>query len=175
MDSTAHYPVGSFRSTDSAAFFLYRSFDNKAGKPLRGKGSYTSLSRNHNAIFDSVMPVAGEYKLTFWINKVTKDVFPRTVIEVFSNDTSGKMQPYYTLTNVLVCTKMIAGDWGLVEIPLTVPCENAKLQITLWNDELRPDDTNEIDELLIIPAGAHLYQTVGDTIYRDNRRYFPVR
>lgn len=175
MDSTAVFAKGDFRSTDSTAFFLHCTFDAFDGKPFRGKASFSSLSRTRFDLFDSLVPVAGQYRLTFWINKITGDVFPRTVIEVNATDPSGQAPRYNYLTNASICTKMIAGDWGLVEMPLTIPCAGAKLKITLWNDELRPDDVNQIDELLLIPAGTHLYQVSGDTIYRDNRRYFPAR
>ena len=175
MDTMKLFPNGNYFTNDSALVMVNRDYNESGGKPFRGKGSFQALFHNHTAIFDSVIPVAGEYKLTFWFNRITKDVFPRTVIEVFAHDRTNQVQPFYLMTNASIQTKMIAGDWGLIEVPINVPCANAHVQITLWNDELRNDDLNEVDELLFIPAGKHFYQTSGDTIYRDNRRYFPVK
>lgn len=178
MDSLAKYPAQDipYMVSDTSVMPLYFSFDDMNGKPFRGKASLSKKFHLQTRIYDTEFPrKGGGYTISFWMNRATGDVFPRTVIEIFCNDPADKVPPYYQITNASVCTKMIIGEWGLMEIPLAVPCDHAHLQITLWNDDLRPDDTNEVDDLMIIPAGTHVYRSEGDTIFRDNRRYIPLK
>lgn len=169
-----HFPREIFTATDSSAIFIYRSYDEKKNKiSYRGGGVWQENIFEAKRLYDSTLAVPGEYLCSFWFNNIDGDGYPRTTIEVFSNDTSDQVQPYYFLSNVQLRVKAIDGHWGLIEFPITVPVANAHVQISAWNKEMKKDQLFELDELMIRPAGTDFYLLRGDTIIRNTRVYYP--
>jgi hypothetical protein len=77
------------------------------------------------------------------------------------------------MTNALLQLKAIDGNWGLEEMPVTIPAKNSHLKVTVWNQEMKKKDTFEVDDLLIRPATTDFYRINGDTITRNNCTYYP--
>jgi hypothetical protein len=170
------FQTGEFISTDSAAVYVHCDYDTMKGPAYRGWGGYTGSMRNYNALYDGVISKPGEYIGSFWANNADKDVYPRTAVEVYAYDPNNeKNSSYYLFSDKLSPIKAIEGSWALIEFPITIPCENAHLKITCWNYAMKKENNFEADELLIRPAGTDLYKIKGDTIYRNNRIYFPQK
>jgi hypothetical protein len=173
-DSSAHFPAGIFTSTDSAATFIYRSYDERKNKiSYRGEGVFRENIFSATRLYDSTIAVSGEYIGSFWFNHIDGDGYPRTTVEVFAKDTANKAQPFYYVANTLNMVKAIDGHWGLIEFPLTIPADNAFVQITIWNKEMKKNELFELDEFMIRPAGTDFYLLRGDTIIRNTRVYYP--
>lgn len=175
MDSLGKYTVGPFLASDSSQEIIYQSFDESGGTPFLGKGSFTSPIRERTTVYQADIRSAGQYTLTFWMNRINGDVFPRTVLYTTVSDPSNNNDSVGVITNAGISTKMIADGWGLEQVTFSVPFDNAHLRVTIWNDDIGPDETNEVDEVLIIPAGVHVYRAIGDTLYKDNRQFIPRR
>ncbi len=172
--ASKHFSSGVFSTTDSAAFFIYHSFDHSKNKnAYRGDGAYEGKIIDNNVIFDSTISIPGNYVGSFWFNNMDGDIYPRMTIEVFSTDPSDKVKPFYFYSNASVQTKAMDGHWGLIEFPLTVVAPNGHVKVTVWNREMKKIDVFQIDELLIRPATTDLYLLIGDTIIRNTRTYFP--
>lgn len=171
-----HFPAGIFTSNDSAATVVYRSYDERKNKiSYRGGGALQEKTYDATRLYDSTLAVPGEYVCSFWVNNIDGDIYPRMTIEIFSRDTANKAQPFYSLTNALLCVKAIDGHWGLVEMPLTAPVANSFVQINVWNKDMKKDDVFQVDEFLIRPAHSDLYLLKGDTIIRNTRVYYPQK
>ncbi len=173
-ESAPHFPAGIFISNDSAPDFIYRSFDNiKTNNAYNGSGAYQAKSFDYNRVLDTIIAVPGNYMCSFWFNKIDGDIYPRTTIEAFAQDTTGNESHFYYFTNVLSEVKAIDKHWGLIEFRIEVRVPDARLQITLRNPELKKGAVFELDELMIRPAGTDLYLFRGDTIIRNTRVYIP--
>jgi hypothetical protein len=175
FDSIKKYSSGKFFVTDSNAVFLQRSYDNSDGPAYRGKGGLHGGMRDFNVLIDTLVPKAGEYIASLWMNNINKDVYPRTTFEVMSRDVAGKAQPYYYFVLKPTTIKAIDGSWALVELPVTIPCDNANLKITCWNYYMKKEAQFEADEFLLRPVNSDIYQVSGDTITKNNRTYFPKK
>ncbi len=175
LDTGKKFPAGEYLSSDSITPFVFMSYDDLSGKPYHGKASYSGNITEFNPLFDSSFPTPGNYIVSFWMNNICEDVYGRTQMEIFANDTTSKVQPYYLFTNVALRLAVIDGNWGLVEFPVTIPVANAHLKITLWNYEMKKKDKIEVDDLLIRPANADLYKVNGNAIFKNNRTYFPQK
>ena len=175
FDAAKKFPALEYLSSDSAVSFAYNTFNGVKGKPYHGAGSYIGEIVGNNVLFDGKIRKPGNYIASFWMNRIGNDVYPRTQIEAFAYDTAQKVQPYYFLNGATQCIAAIDGNWGLVEFPITVPVENAHVKITVWNHEMKKTDLLEADDLLIRPVNADIFQMNGDTIYWNDRTYFPLK
>lgn len=135
--SARKFPTGIFIATDSAVNFVYNSFNSHKGNAYRGGGNYSGKIHEFNAIYDSTITHSGNYTASFWFNHIGDDIYPRLIIEIFATDPAGKAPPYYFMSNALLQLKAIDGNWGLEEMPITIPAENSHLKITVWNPEMK--------------------------------------
>jgi hypothetical protein len=175
LDTCKRIPAGPFITNDSSFFFLYRNYDQYGGKPYTGKGSLAVGMREHTVLLDTMLRVPGEYLVSYWVNHVDRDLYPRANIEVGAVDSAGTVPPFYAFFNIYHRLQAIDGSWGLVEFPLTLPAPCCHVMISTWNNEMKKNDVMEIDDFMIRPLHTDLYLTHGDTIIRNNRIYYPSK
>jgi hypothetical protein len=171
FDTLHKFADGPFFSADSTIPLIYNSFDNLSGKPYQGKGSLPWKIKDPNEIFTSVINIPGNYVCSFWMNHVTEDLYTRLTIEAFSEDETGKVQPYYLLTDALRQIKAIDGNWGLVEFPLNVPAAGMRAHVRIWNKDMPKETQFEFDEFILRPQQTNIYRSFGDTIQFNNCLY----
>lgn len=169
------YPSGNYFVSDSNAVFITRSYENGKGPAYRGQAGMIGGMRDYNVLIDTIVTAPGEYLANFWVNNATKDIYPRTAIECFVTDPSGKAKPFYSFVDKLTTVKAIDGTWALVEFPVTVPCENAKIKVTCWNSYMKREVQFEADDFLLRPAHTDIFQVKDDIIIKNNRTYQPQK
>jgi hypothetical protein len=163
----------SYNCSDSTASFIYHSFDQQKSASFDGNGAFKFDGFIYTDILDTIVRQGGKHTLSFWLNHVDKDLYPRLDIEVKAMNALDSNQLTYIWESVFFKTKAIQNGWGLVEFPVDIPGNDAHIRIKMGNHYLRPGTITEIDELMLYPAGTEMYKKQGDTIYYNNRRYFP--
>ncbi|HET6992665.1 MAG TPA: hypothetical protein VFJ43_15125, partial [Bacteroidia bacterium] len=171
FDTLKKYPIGPFFSADSEAAVIYNSFDDLNGKPYLGKASLAWKLTDLCEMFNSIVNVPGNYNCSFWMNHVNEDLYPRLTIEAFSEDETGKVKPYYLLTDALKQIKAFDGNWGLVEFPLDVPAAGMRVHVRVWNKDMPKGTQFEFDEFVLRPQQTTIYRSFGDTIQMNNCFY----
>jgi hypothetical protein len=171
----ASFVSGPFRTADSAPFFIYHSYDDLKGKPFRGNGSFSFGLSPKTTLLDTIIPQAGNYVFTCWINRIGEDVYPRCEFEILSFDEQNHKDSIKQVEYLTLHLKAIHQGWGLVEYRFKTPCDNARVQIRFWNKDFREGQTNELDEVFLFSDQSRFYQKEGETIWFNNRCYSPSK
>lgn len=175
FDQAKKYQAYEHMTSDSAAVFAYNTYNSGKGRPYHGAGSYIGSIKNFNTLFENKISKTGDYVASFWMNNIGGDVYGRSQVEVTAIDSANKVPPFYFFESIIPQVVAVDGTWGLIQVPLTVPVPNAHVKISIWNYEMKPTDMIEVDDLLIRPVGTDIYQQNGDTIFMNNRTYFPLK
>lgn len=161
--------------SDSVKSFVYNNFNNTSS-PLtyEGFGAKTGDLTNYNRIVETKIPNAKseeEYIVSFWFGNFSKDLFPRSKVEILLKDSKENIY-YYKNINAGNLLKIIDGDWALLEHKIKIKNPGDRLFITIWNDIII-SGTLIIDDLLIRPKKEDIYFVMPDKIAK-NTRYFDL-
>lgn len=103
-------------------------------------------------------PVSGsrtKYYVSYWLNPVDKDLFPkaRLVVELVNRE-----KKVYSYQNVMSgdFLKAVDGAWGLVEYPFELEDPDDEIRISIYNDVISRKQTYFIDEVLIRPDSGDI-------------------
>jgi hypothetical protein len=166
-DTAAKISRDKFLLSDSAVL-IYNGYDQSAGEGFHGKGVFTADIRDYSRIVDTAL-TPGDYLVSFWMDNMTEDIYPRTVVETVVFDSAGKSLSYdFTASHWKL--KAIDGKWGLLEIPVHIADSTNRLTVTLWNDQVKKGTPLRLDELIIRPSGIDIFRK--DEIYFRNNRYY---
>lgn len=159
--------------TDSSKTFVYEDFyGNLSNHAYMGVDAYEGVMRDTNTVFFNTIPkyrTKTIYNASFWFKGITRDLFPRTIVEFTYTDSLSR--PYKTeryLAGELFRT--IDGDWALIQYRFQLLHPKDKLRISLWNKELG-ESRLVIDELLIRRETTDIYIKLLDYIGKNNRFY----
>ncbi len=109
--------------------------------------------------------------LSFWIKNLDKDLLPRTGIEIKAAKSNNE---FYSLlySNLLGNYKQIDNKWTLIEHSFKLQNSSDKLQVILWNFDIKHEDYYIIDNLLLRPDSLDVYMKTDSCIYKNNKIYY---
>ncbi len=172
-DSLTLFDHMGFKTTDSVLNFQFRSFDSIPNTAaFEGKGCFQGKAKDINEIFSGKVPAgdtARTYVLTFWMDNVRSDLYPRTVVILTETDSSGNVvfrETYQAFKNFT----MIEGNWALVRLKFRLKSPENILSVSVKNTALR-NKPLQIDNLLIAPRDEKIYFRSSHGISRNNRYY----
>lgn len=175
FDAAKTFAHGDLLSTDSLMTFIHRGFEDTARTtPYEGKGCYEGPLIKYNALYWDTLPNwrAEEYTVSFWMDRITTDIYPRAVIELACMDSAKHvyMAHYFNPAERL---RLIDGGWGLIEAKFWLRERTDIFKVTVWTDNYLDEKMLlRADELLIRPSSATIYKKVNSQqITVNNRTY----
>ncbi len=163
------------KSGDSHVTFRYLNFDSLTNtNAFAGQGCYSGKARDNNLIFTGYMPYADTgkwYALSFWMNNIRADLYPRTKISLVQTDPLGNImsQETFQASQKLISVR---SNWALVELTFKLQHPANKISVTAQNPTLR-NKPLDIDDLLIRPETTSVYRKDEQGIWKNNRRCVP--
>ncbi len=137
-----------------------------------GKGLIKGNIKEFNTIFEDTFPNfkhSEEYVISFWVGNSSKDLFLRSNMEItFCDSTDNIYRVDYSGLNRQ--TKIIDGDWALIEYNYTKKNKFDRVKFTIWNTELKRGELL-IDELLVRPVSNNIYRIIPGKLVKNNRVY----
>lgn len=167
------YAIDDYYSTDSVKNFIHYSYDTITGPTsYQGKGAYSGNINNYNVLYEGGIPhyKDSNYVFSFWMYNFSTDLYPRSTIEILSKDSAGKLYKY-DYSAPLYMLKALDGKWALLEYPVKVRHASDKIKITLWNNDVKKNDTIIFDEFWLRPASTNIYKEEKSYIFKNNRYY----
>jgi hypothetical protein len=163
---------GNLLTKDSSENFIYKTFDDKE-TPIRYQGNGAFLLENDKKIslFKGQLPnqqKGAKYKLQFWLNlergeSIRNDFHIR---EISKKGEELSRLEHGAIHNIVG----IDGNWILVQVQVEVKEADSELELTIFND-LPKSSTVYIDELMIYPENAVIYQIGTNSIMKNGRWY----
>lgn len=169
------FNYGDYQSSDSAKTFVTNSYNDFITNSAKcGNGSKITVMNKYNDLFFDTMPNAHsgiKYAVSFWMNNIKKDRYPRTTLAIEVINKDGKyIDGYYTAIKEKIIT--VQEDWGLIETNIIIQENTDKLKVTIFNFDLSATDTLEIDELMIRPTNSNVGKKNDKFINVNNRFYY---
>ncbi len=120
---------------------------------------------------EQVLRVDKETKIEvlFWMNGMTKDLFPRSRVEIWHHKPDGEVYwiDYYGISDKF---QTFDNDKGLLQLE-SYQKPNEKLSIYLINNDIKEEQVIEIDNLLIKYKNATIYKDSKTDLIINNRSY----
>lgn len=158
---------------DTASAVRYITFDiTGTAKGYRGK-ALQIRGRSASLLYDSKVPVGNDsvYSISFWLNPVNKDLFPKTRLEIELFDNHGVKYAYKNeLTGAFL--KTIDDSWGLIEYSVSLIKPVSRIKIAVFNTQIGKKQLYQIDELLIRPENHNFYITRENYVSKNNRWFY---
>ena len=161
------------RSSDSLLTYRFVNFDSLAhSSSLDGTQCFEGKAKIRNVLFRGSIPKADTsrlYYVSFWMNNVRSDLYPRTNVFCTETDTSGNI---INAESFAVFKKFvqIVDNWALVQIKLKMHNPLNKMEIAIQNSMLE-NNLIQVDNLLIIPEKSDLYYRPSNGLLKNNRFY----
>jgi hypothetical protein len=161
------------KSTDSLLTFRFVDYDSLPDPAaFAGAGCFHGRAGDRNELFSGWLPncdTSQTYTLSFWLNRVRSDLYPRSQVTFMEIDSSGNavFNESYPVSKQFV---MIKGNWALVTRNFRLKDARDKIVISIQNSTLRKKPL-EVDNLLIMPEKGNVYLRFSEGI-RKNNRYF---
>jgi hypothetical protein len=170
LSKSKTFEMDGFKYSDSVKSFIYNGFENNAfPNCFVGKGCYQGKIKDYNVLYKGVLPSClkdSTYIVSFWMDKFTTDLFPRSTIELTFTDSTGLA---YGADYFSVLDK----NWALIERRFMLRNCKDQLTITVWNKNFVADNVLlRVDELLIKPLSTNLYKVVAKNRILKNNRVF---
>lgn len=171
---TKSYSFKGFLSSDSLKRIYWDDFDHSGQTSLLfNQKTYRGSIKNYNVLVEwELKPsIDSVFKLSFWVNNFTRDLIPRTTVEISYLDDKKELirADYYQFKDRL---KIIDGSTALIESEFTYPKNATSLKVTCWNDNFFNDSEQlEIDNLLIFPDSTIVFQEQHNLLFYNNRVY----
>jgi hypothetical protein len=167
------YKHNGLQSTDSALTFRYVDFDNLSTKfTPKGTGCFEGKAKNKNIIFTGQLPAADTsllYNVSFWMNNVKTDLYPRTRAMLTETDAKGNVinSVSFQISKQFV---MIHDNQVLVEYTFKISDPAGVITLSLQNKTLR-NKKLQIDNLLLRPEKSNVYLATKVGLWKNNRYY----
>jgi hypothetical protein len=176
FDTSKTYLIDGFNYTDCIKTFVYNGYEENINPhSFEGKGCYEGRIKDYNVIYKDTLPNWKDenYSLSFWMDDFTKDVYPRTLVELTFSDSTGNVygSDYFNPGNAFC---VLDKNWALVERKFKLKIKSDILTITLWCDKITDKKKLlRIDNLLIKPDRDMFYKNIPyKQITVNNRVYF---
>jgi hypothetical protein len=171
--NTKLFGKAAIRTSDSLLNFRFVDFDTLThSSSLDGTKCYEGKAKNRNVLFHGNIPGADTSRLfhvSFWMNNVRGDLYPRTVVFCTETDTSGNIINTVSFSAFKKFVQ-IEKDWALIQMDLKMHNPLNKIEITIQNSMLGTNLT-QVDNLLIIPDKSDLYYRSPHGLFKNNRFY----
>jgi hypothetical protein len=167
------YDHNDLQSTDSLLTFRFLNFDSLANaSSYAGIGCFQGVAKKENVIFSGKPPLADtakHYALSFWLNNVNKDLYPRTKVMLTETDLQGNIvfQESYQVSKLF---QTIDGNWAFISLIFKLKVPENSIKVTIQNKTLR-NQPIQVDNLLIRPEITNLYFQAGNKLWKNNRYY----
>ena len=154
------------------AEIIYRNLDDSMRITGYRGNSVVINGRSTFSIYKGTInnPGTNRYTVSFWLNPINRDLFPKTRLLVEVSDNPGAV---YSYLNVM-CGDFIRafdGTWGLIEFPFEVKDPADRIRIILYNELLKKDQQYYVDELMIKPDSCDLILKNQSSVMMNNRWY----
>jgi len=162
---------GIYKDEPSAAV-EYVAFD-KTGTVEGYQGNGIKITgRSGSLLFDSLIHHGRDtvYLVSFWLNPIDRDLFPKTRLEINLYDEQG-VNYVYKNEMAGAFLKTVDGSWGLIEYRINLSGSGSRVKIALYNDRIDKKSTYRIDELLLRPESCDFYLKRQDYFVKNNRWY----
>ena len=164
---------GNFLTKDSTENFVYKSFDEMQNAVhYQGNGAFILQNQQKISIFKGNIPAQQKgkpYKLQFWIN-VENPKHIRTDFHIRETSKNGDELSFFdhgTMHNI----KSIDGNWVLASVQFDLKQDDSTVEVTMFDTNKNTSPTT-IDELMIYPADAAIYQVGAGFVVKNGRWYF---
>lgn len=161
------------QSTDSTQTFRYVNFDSmNVENTFRTRGCYVGKAKDINNIFAGNIPYADtslQYIISFWMNNVRKDLYPRTSAVLAETGPGGetiRKESFQVFRHFVT----IEENKALIEYKFRISDPANQISLSLQNKTLH-NNTLQIDDLLIRPEKTSLYYMTKESIWKNNRFY----
>ncbi len=112
-----------------------------------------------------------KYTLSFWMKSLNKDILPRTGIDIKATNSINETYSVY-YSQVMHSSKQIHKDWTLIEQSFKLQSASDKIDVVLWNEEIKNNEEFYIDNLMLRADTLNVYKVTDSCIYKNNRIYF---
>jgi hypothetical protein len=111
-----------------------------------------------------------DYILSFWLNPIHHDLFPKTRVMIACFDTLGTR---IDNKNVMAghFLRTVDGPWGLIEYKFKVVQGVDRIKISVENKLISRKDAYLIDEMLLRPDNCNVYLRHGSQVSKNSRWY----
>jgi hypothetical protein len=160
-------------TSDSAAAVEHLNFDiNGQAEGYQGK-ALEITGRSAALLFDNYIPTGSDSirVLSFWLNPVDIDLFPKTRLEIQLFNDKG-IQYDYKNEMMGRFIKTVDGSWGLIEYRIHLVKPGSRVRIAAYNTQIGKKLTYRIDELLIRPNHCNVYYSHGNYRSKNNRWFY---
>ena len=133
---------------------------------------FTGMAKDKNILFSGPLPNADTsltYVLSFWMDNVRTDLYPRTKAILAESDNQGNMIREES-SEVSKHFVMIDGNRALVEYAFRFSHPAGRISISLQNQALGRK-LLRVDDLLIRPEKTNIYRQTGEELWKNNRFY----
>jgi len=154
-----------YSATDSTHFII-DEFNDGDNKQLEAH-----IKAQVEIVKEKVLIVKEEVKIEvlFWMNGMTKDLFPRSRVEIWHHKADGEVYwiDYYGVSDKF---QTFDGDKGLLKLE-SYQKPDEKLSVYLINNDIKDEQVIEIDNLLIKQKGTNVYKKTKAYSYLNARFY----
>jgi hypothetical protein len=166
------HSAGALLSKDTLDNYIYLNFDEKTDPVnYRGGGSLAFNSNEHKQLFKGKIPnvkIGEKYFFQFWLN-VKQGNHANSELFIKELDNQGAQKYFWhhgCQHNILT----LDDEWALVSFEFVPQLEGTEFEFVLHNKEFK-SSTLHLDELMIYPAGAALYQKSATEVMKNGRWY----
>ena len=167
------FKKGNLLTKDTLENFVYKSFD-EIQSPIyyQGNGAFLLEKQKRIIIFSGTIPAQQKekkYRLQYWLN-VAKGKDIRTEFNIKETTKNGEnlsVKGYNSSDNVVA----VDGNWVLVSVEFELKQDDSNIEIYFINGEKRDATPICIDEFMIYPKDAAIYQNGTDAVMKNGRWY----
>ncbi len=163
---------GNYEFSKSPANVMYNTY--KEANKESGyftEGVKKGFARKYTVLYEGTPSILKDTSLvlSFWFSGIDRDLFPRSTLEIVYK---GKHDSVYRVdyTNIHRQTVITDSSWALIECHIDLSEIHDKLNVTIWNDNIRKD-TLMFDNLMLRPADKDVYLLNESYIMKNNRYY----
>ena len=157
------------KSSDSLLTIRFLSYDSLPNTASLSGGCFEGRAGNKNVIFSGTLPsadTAWNYAVSFWMNQVKSDLYPRTRVTLTEQDVQGNIV-FTESYQVSKYFERIYGNWVQISLKFGLKARENTLKVTLQNKTLR-NKPLQVDDLLVRPENTTVYRVDNGNIQKNN-------
>jgi hypothetical protein len=160
-------------STDSLKNYMYLNFEElKNNNSLFGNGCLSGTAKNNMELYSGRLPAADtsrSYYLSFWMNNIRNDLYPRTTITLTEIDSVGNPVNRISFP-VSKQIMQVSGNRALIEYGFRMIDNSNQIVIHARNRILRNKEVL-FDNILLRPESTDLYYIESKYTWKNNYYY----
>ena len=157
------------KSSDSLMTIRFLGYDSLSSAASLSGGALEGKAGNKNVVFSGTIPsadTAWNYSVSFWMNHVKSDLYPRTRVTLTEQDPQENVvsSESYQVSKYF---KMVYGNWVQVSLKFRLKAPQNTLNVTLQNKTLR-SKLLQVDNLLIKPENTVVFRIEDGNLQKNN-------